>query len=31
MKKIAVIEDNAEMRENIQEILELANYDCGEC
>jgi CRP-like cAMP-binding protein/CheY-like chemotaxis protein len=26
MKKIAVIEDNAEMRENIQEILELANY-----
>jgi CRP/FNR family transcriptional regulator, polysaccharide utilization system transcription regulator len=27
MKKIAVIEDNAEMRENIQEILELANYE----
>jgi CRP-like cAMP-binding protein/CheY-like chemotaxis protein len=26
MRKIAVIEDNAEMRENIQEILELANY-----
>jgi CRP/FNR family transcriptional regulator, polysaccharide utilization system transcription regulator len=32
MKKIAVIEDNAEMRENIQEILELANYEvvCAE-
>lgn len=27
MKKIALIEDNHEMRENIQEILELANYD----
>jgi len=27
MKKIAVIEDNAEMRENIQEILELASYE----
>lgn len=26
MKKIVVIEDNTEMRENIQEILELANY-----
>lgn len=27
MRKIAVIEDNHEMRENIQEILELADYD----
>jgi CheY-like chemotaxis protein/CRP-like cAMP-binding protein len=27
MKKIAVIEDNHEMRENIQEILELADYE----
>ena len=27
MSKIAVIEDNAEMRENIKEILELADYE----
>lgn len=27
MKKIAVIEDNAEMRENIEEILTLADYE----
>lgn len=27
MQKIAVIEDNSEMRENIEEILELADYD----
>lgn len=27
MKKIAVIEDNSEMRENIEEILELADYE----
>ncbi|MGV6860526.1 MAG: response regulator [Putridiphycobacter sp.] len=27
MTKIAVIEDNADMRENIQEILELADYE----
>jgi CRP-like cAMP-binding protein/CheY-like chemotaxis protein len=27
MSKIAVIEDNAEMRENIREILELADYE----
>lgn len=27
MKKIVVIEDNAEMRENIEEILELADYE----
>ena len=27
MKKIAVIEDNNEMRENIEEILELADYE----
>lgn len=26
-KKIALIEDNSEMRENIEEILKLANYD----
>jgi CheY-like chemotaxis protein len=27
MKKILLIEDNKEMRENTSEILELANYD----
>jgi len=27
MKKILVIEDNLEVRENVCEILELANYD----
>ena len=26
-KKIVLIEDNLEMRENIQEILELADYE----
>ncbi|MEL7123779.1 MAG: response regulator, partial [Bacteroidota bacterium] len=27
MKKILVIEDNTEVRENLEEILELSGYD----